>query len=405
MSPGAPPGPLPDAGSLGRDDSCFGPVSGYGTGMVTGVLPGRRPLSRRVLRQAIRVFDVTATPYGVDRYVELVLPRWSSTEVRAKVVEVQRTTPRSVTLTLHPNGNWTGFRAGQHTQLSVEIDGVRHTRCYSMTNNALSKKGLIELSVTAHPEGRVSQHLFGTARKGQTVALTQALGNFTLPVTEPDHLLLISGGSGITPVMSMLRTRCALGWKKPLTFLHYAPTEADMIYPAELAQLARAAANVRLLRVFTDRPGAGDLDGFLSRAHLEAATPQWADAAAFVCGPAPLMAAADALFTLAGRRENLFTEAFTLTEVAAEAGSVDGTVRFGKSGLHGPSNGTTLLRQAEAQGLTPLTGCRMGICHTCTRRLCSGVVRDAVTGELTDGPDVNIRICVSVPVGDVEIDL
>ena len=80
--------------------------------------------------------DVAATPYGVDRYVELVRPSWSSTEVRAKVVEVARTTPRSVTVTLRPNGNWTGFRAGQHTQLSVEIDGVRHTRCYSMANAA-----------------------------------------------------------------------------------------------------------------------------------------------------------------------------------------------------------------------------------------------------------------------------
>jgi ferredoxin-NADP reductase len=373
--------------------------------MVTGVVPGRRPLSARVLRRAIRVFDVAATPYGVDRYVELVRPRWSSTEVRATVVEVERTTPRSVTLTLRPNGNWSGFRAGQHTQLSVEIDGVRHTRCYSMTNDALSRKGLIELSVTAHPEGRVSQHLFRTARKGQTVALTPALGTFTLPDTEPDHLLLISGGSGITPVMSMLRTRCALGWEKPVVFLHYALSETDMIYRSELEHLTRTATNVRVVRVFTDRPGTGDLDGFLTRAHLDAATPQWADAAAFVCGPAPLMDSAEALFAQAGRRENLRTEAFTLTEFAAEAGSVDGTVRFGRSEIGVASNGTTLLRQAEAQGLAPLTGCRMGICHTCTRRLCSGVVRDAVTGELTDGPDVNIRICVSVPVGDVEIDL
>jgi stearoyl-CoA 9-desaturase NADPH oxidoreductase len=198
--------------------------------MITGVVPARRPLSKRVLRQALRVFNAAATPYGVDRYVELVRPSWSSTEVRAKVVSVQRTTPRSVTLTLRPNANWTGFRAGQYTQLSVEIDGVRHTRCYSMTNDARSKSNVIELSVTAHPEGRVSQHLVQTASRGQTVALTTALGDFTLPAVEPEHLLLISGGSGITPVMSMLRTRCTLGWTKPVTFLHYALTEADMLY-------------------------------------------------------------------------------------------------------------------------------------------------------------------------------
>jgi stearoyl-CoA 9-desaturase NADPH oxidoreductase len=178
-----------------------------------------------------------------------------------------------------------------------------------------------------------------------------------------------------------------------------------MLYREELDQLARTAPQVRLVRVFTDRPGTGDLDGFLTRDHLEAAAPRWGEAEAFVCGPAPLMETARALFDQAGRGAHLHTEAFTLTQVAAEAGSVGGTVRFAASDKGVSSNGTTLLAQAEAAGLSPLTGCRMGICHTCTRRLCAGVVRDAVTGELTDGPDVNIRICVSVPVGDVEIDL
>ena len=89
----------------------------YGSLMPVGVLPSR-PLASRVLRRALRVADAVATPYGVDRYVELVRPSWSSTEVRAKVMAVARTTPRSVTVTLRPNGNWTGFSAGQYTQLS-----------------------------------------------------------------------------------------------------------------------------------------------------------------------------------------------------------------------------------------------------------------------------------------------
>jgi ferredoxin len=162
---------------------------------------------------------------------------------------------------------------------------------------------------------------------------------------------------------------------------------------------------VRVVRAFTDAPGTGDLDGFLSTRHLDLAAPDWADAEAFVCGPAPLMDSARALFAGIGRSEHLHTEAFTLTEFTAEAGLVDGTVRFGASEIGVASDGTPLLLQAEAVGLTPLTGCRMGICHSCTRRLCAGVVRDVVTGDLTSGPDVNIRICVSVPVGDVEIDL
>jgi ferredoxin-NADP reductase len=341
----------------------------------------------------------------VDRYVELVRPSWSSHEVRAKVVRVVRSTPRSVTLTLRPNGNWAGFRAGQYTQLTVEIDGVRHTRCYSMTSDATARDGLIELSVTAHPGGRVSRHLHQAAQRGQIVSLTPAQGSFTLPESEPSHLLLISGGSGITPVMSMLRTRCARGWTAPVTFLHYALCESDMLYRKELEALVEAATGVRLVRVFTDHPGTGDLDGFLTSHHLDDAAPQWADAEAFVCGPASLMDSARALFEAAGRGDHLHTEAFTLNQVSAEAGALNGTVRFGASEIGVASDGSPLLVQAEAAGLTPLSGCRMGICHTCTRRLCAGVVRDAVTGSLTNGPDVNIRICVSVPVGDVEIDL
>jgi stearoyl-CoA 9-desaturase NADPH oxidoreductase len=376
----------------------------YDAPMPAGVLPSR-PRGKRVLRRAVRLFDFAATPYGVDRYVELVRPSWSSTEVRAKVVQVDRTTPRSVTLTLRPNGNWTGFTAGQYTQLTVEIDGVRQTRCYSMASAATAQDGLIELSITAHPEGRVSRHLHQVAQKGQIVGLTPAQGSFTLPETEPDHLLLVSGGSGITPVMSMLRTRCARGWEKPVTFLHYALCETDMLYRDELEGLAGTASGLRVVRVFTDRPGTGDLDGFLSAHHLDHAAPGWADAEAFVCGPAPLMNAARALFEGVGRGRHLHTEAFTLTEFSAEAGAVEGSVRFGASEIAVTSNGTPLLVQAEAAGLAPLSGCRMGICHTCTRRLSTGVVRDAVTGVLTNGPDVTIRICVSVPVGDVEIDL
>jgi len=372
--------------------------------MPVGVLPSR-PLSSRVLRRALRVVDVVATPYGVDRYVELVRPSWSSTEVRAKVVAVAQTTPRTVTVTLRPNRNWTGFSAGQYTQLTVEIDGVRHTRCYSMASCATAGDGLIELSITAHPRGRVSQHLRRAARKGQIVSLTTAQGTFTLPAAEPDHLLLISGGSGITPVMSMLRTRCALGWEKPVTFLHYSLTESDMLYRDELEELARTAPHIRLVRVFTEEPGRGDLDGFLSRRHLDDAAPAWAEAEAFVCGPAPLMDSVRALFEHSGRGDHLHTESFTVAPLGAAAGSPGGTVRFGASEVGVPSDGTPLLFQAEAAGLAPLSGCRMGICHTCTRRLCTGVVRDAVTGDLTNGPDVNIRICVSVPVGDVEIDL
>jgi stearoyl-CoA 9-desaturase NADPH oxidoreductase len=355
-------------------------------------------------RRAIGAFDALTAPHGVDRYVELVAPTWSSTEVRGRIVEARHSTPDSVTLTIRPNGNWHGFTAGQYTQLTVEIDGVRHTRCYSMANSALDRD-VFELTIKAHPEGLVSRHLVANAAAGDVVGLTVPQGEFTLPTERPAHIVLISGGSGITPVMSMLRTLCAEGHTGPVTFVHYSLTEAGMIYRDELAAIAAAHPNVAVVRSFTDEPGRGDLDGFLTGEQLSTVSHDWAEAEAFVCGPAPLMAAATELYEQAGAAERCHTEAFTLPQFVAEAGAVAGSLRFGTADLEVANDGTPILLQAEAAGLTPESGCRMGICHTCTRSLTCGTVRDVVTGELTSGTNVDIRVCVSAPVGDVEIDL
>lgn len=359
-------------------------------------------IARRALRRTVAVVDAVAAPHGIDRYVEQVVPTWSTTEVRGRVVEVDRSATGSVLLTIETNGNWTGFRPGQYTQLTVEIDGVRHTRCYSMCSVADGGR-TIQLGIKAHPEGLVSRHLVAHARPGLVVGLTPAAGDFHLPEQRPDHVLLISGGSGITPVLSMLRTLCAEGHTGRVTFLHYAASAEAMLARDDVHTLAAAHPGVTLVTAFDD--GTGDLTGLLCEDHLDAADPDWRDAEAFVCGPAPLMAAVQELYGRAGAPERFHQEAFTLPAFVGEAGAVGGAVRFGTSDLVVESDGRPLLEQAEAAGLSPDHGCRMGICHTCTRSLVCGTVRDAVTGELTTDTGVDIRICVSVPVGDVEIDL
>lgn len=364
-------------------------------------------IARRALRRVVRVADSLATPHGVDRYLEQLMPTWSSTEVRGRITDVDRTAAGSTILTIEPNGNWAGFRAGQYTQLSIEIDGVRHTRCYSMASAADGSK-TFQLGVKAHPEGLVSRHLLANAVAGMVVGLTPATGDFHLPDARPERLLLISGGSGITPVLSMLRTLCAEGHAGPVTFLHYATTPDAMLFRDEVAALEHAHDDLTVVTVFDD--GSGDLTGFLDETHLDAADPQWRDADVYVCGPAPLMESVRRHYDEAGASERFHQEAFTLPMFVGEADAVGGSVRFGSSDVTVESDGRPILEQAEKAGLTPNSGCRMGICHTCTRSLTCGTVRDAVTGELTTGTrsadtGVEIRVCVSVPVGDVEIDL
>ena len=352
-----------------------------------------------------RVATVLATPHGVDRYLEVLNPMWSVNDVRAEVEDVRYLTDDSTTLTLRPNRNWQGFIPGQFVQLTVTIDGKRQTRCYSPASSLHRADGRIELTAKAHANGFVSRYLREQLTVGEVVTLSQADGEFALPAERPERVLLISGGSGITPVMSMLRTLCDEGFTGPVTFLHYANSAADMIYASELDAIAEGHDNVTLVRCFNDESEHGELTGLFSREHLFSAVPDYADATAFLCGPPPMMAAVEKVWEEDGLNQQLHKEQFTLAAPDLSSDSAEGEVRFAHSERVEVNSGATLLEQAEAAGLTPESGCRMGICHTCSCRKTAGKVRDIRTGEISDAGEETIQICVTVPVGTVTLDI
>jgi len=370
----------------------------------------RRVLLRRVLAPLLAVVSAPRDP---DCYLEMVNPRWSLREVRAEIVEVRRLALGCVTVLLAPNGNWRGFRAGQHVAFTVEVDGVRRTRCYSLAGSAAGEGGLLELTVAAEPGGVVSGYLnsadpdFGV-RRGIVVRLSQAQGGFGLPERRPGHIVLISGGSGITPVMSMVRTLCAEGFCAPgrsgrITFLHYARSAAHVPYDAELAVLAAQHPGLCLRRAYT-RDRGGELSGRFEPGHLPGLDDQ---SAAWVCGPAGLVEAVRAHWHRGRIGVPLQTEQFTAPVAMVPAGEDEphGEVSFTRSGHRVPNTGATLLEQAENSGLRPEFGCRMGICLTCTSHKTTGIVRHRYTGELSTEPDSPIQICATVPIGDVTVDL
>ncbi|ORB84964.1 hypothetical protein B1987_15520 [Mycobacterium kansasii] len=351
-------------------------------------------VAKRVLGSDL--VDLLTGPHGVDRYTELVAPTWTLGEARAKVIEVRRDTPRSVTLILAPNDTFTStntVKAGQYVNLTVDIDGRRHTRCYSPANAEGSPT--LELTIGHHDGGLVSTYLYERARRGMVVGLAGVGGAFVLPAKRPRRVLLVSGGSGITPVMAMLRTLVAEGHPGEIAFVHYARTPAEACYRGELRS-HRDLRGVRVLHGYT-RSGAGDLVGRFGADHLAAAMPS--PDAVFVCGPTALVDA------VREHRDNVFTESFVPPVLAAPASPSGGRITFGDSGIDVADDGRSLLEQAESAGLTPENGCRMGICHTCTRRKTSGTVRNVVTGAVSTAPDEDVQICVSVPVGDVDLSL
>ena len=272
-------------------------------------------LTRRARRSPL--LELLTGPHGVDRYTELVDPTWTQGDARAKVVAVRRQTPRSVTLTLEPNRAFTGFRAGQHINLTVEIDGRRRTRCYSPASAQNARQ--IELTIGRHDGGVVSTYLCDHAHAGMVVGLDSVGGDFVLPAILPRRILLVSGGSGITPVMSMLRTLRAEGFEGEVAFVHYARSADEACYADELATMT----GVRVLHGYT-RAGAGDVTGYFDADHLATAMPD--PDAVFVCGPPALVDAVRA------HCPDAKSESFVPPDLTVAAEASGGRVTFTDTG-------------------------------------------------------------------------
>lgn len=360
------------------------------------------------LRVVDSLFDALAAPHGLDRYLELVNPTLTLREPRGRIVGVRRTSSGSVTLTIRPNRHWRGFSAGQFVQLTVEIDGVRRTRCYSPITSEHGPSGTFEITVTAHPDGLVSQYLHAHAAIGTVVWLSQAAGEFRLPTPRPERVLLVSGGSGITPVLSMLRTLLDEGYPGELSFLHYAPCAADVAHLAELRECFSARPDWRLALSYTAAAG-GDLAGHFTAEHLATVAPWYGRAHTFLCGPGGLMNAVQDHYAEREPTAQLhfedFAPAVALPQLGEVTGEVTGEVRYLESGTSAPNDGRTLLDQAEAAGLNPSFGCRRGICFSCTTVKKSGCTRNLLTGDSSTEEGAEVQLCISVPVGDVALEL
>ncbi len=373
-------------------------------------MPVLQPLAERVLGS--RALAALASPHGVDRYLEQVNPMWAATEVRARVVDVTRETdgPHPVaTITLQPTSTWRGHRAGQYVQVGVEINGARRTtRCFSISSAESDPGEAFSITVRAHDperEGqqRVSKFLVEEARPGQIVHLSQAQGEFTLtesPATPTNNrLLMISGGSGITPVMSQVRTLLRDGYdghaNRKVTFLHYARSPEDQIFAEELRRIQWQDNGIDVHLRYGD-------DVFSAEA-LARLVPRFRDTDTWACGPAPMMELVTEAYAGSPR---LRTEFFKLATAGAPTGDgAEGEISFARSGVTVANTGAPILEQAEAAGLTPEYGCRMGICFSCVAPKREGTVRNVLTGEESSQPDEEIRICVSTPAGDCVVDL
>ncbi|MEU6563882.1 ferredoxin reductase [Nocardia nova] len=357
------------------------------------------------------------SPHPLDRYLELVRPTLTVRDLRAEIIGVDRSVPGSVTLTLRPTRQWNGHEAGQFVQVGVLINGVKHTRCYSPIDAETGPRRTLTLTVRAHPDGLVSQYLHKHAKPGMVVDLAPASGIFRMPAQRPEKVVLISGGSGITPVLSMLSTLVAEGYPGEVVFLHYARSPEDVPHRELLADIGRRFPNVDIVLGYPELGRSERLDGapwtcaavpgtkFLDYDELVRIAPFFATAHTYVCGPPPLMDSVRRIYEAEELGDRLHSEEFVLTAAPADTTDVEGATTFSVSGKQSENTGASLLEQAESAGLTPEFGCRMGICFSCTAVKRSGCTRNLRTGELDNDPDQPIQLCVSAAVGDVDIEI
>ena len=355
------------------------------------------------------VVNLFATPLQASHYVELVNPLWSSHKLQARVESVWDETSDARTITLRPGRNWRRHRAGQHIRIGVPIGGRRFTRTYSISSSPERRDGCITVTVKVLDGGRMSGHLVRQLLVGSYLPVGLPQGDFLVPEAVPVRPLFITAGSGVTPVMSMLRTWAIVGNMPDVVHIHYAPHSYDAIFGSELEALASGGHRYHYTPVYTrDGDDPANEPRHFSAAQLDELCPDWRERDVWACGPQSLLEAVETHFNEAGRGRFLHIERFRAPTVSIGDDAEGGTVTF----LSDPQDVTTaadaatpLLRVAEDAGLNPDHGCRMGICHTCDVPLVAGTVRDLRTGELIDEPGHPVQICISSAAGDCEIQL
>lgn len=349
------------------------------------------PLRALVRKQWLREADV-------DAWLRVLHRGWALQRVFARVEARQWVADDMLELRLRPNAHWRGARPGQHLQLFVERDGVRHSRSYSLTR--IANDGCLEFAVKLQPGGRVSSFLLHRLCVGDVLELGAPDGELGWPADD-QGVLLLAAGSGLTPLLGLLREALGRGYNGPVTLLHYVRERGQKAFVAALDALARQHPNLELRWALSGEAAReGELSGRFQPDHVAGL----AGRHVLACGPGGFVESVRQ--ALGANSRSLQVESFSPPSWDENEPARSVNLRFVRSALEVSGDSRrSLLEQAEASGLRPVHGCRQGVCTSCTCTLVSGCVRDLRSGELFSEPGQPIRLCVSAPQGDLIVDL
>lgn len=331
-----------------------------------------------------------------NRLVQTVNPLWSLTEIRANVQRVVWECADVFSLYLKPNRLFKGFVPGQHIALQLELDGARKARYFSLSH-AVQANGELRLSIKINPNGSVSKAA-SLLKPGQIVRISQASGSFASgPIQQP--ILLLSAGSGITPMLSLLHSWSRLADKPKVILVHSCQSAEQLILANELQTLVHSWPELQVHTHFSAEQGRLGIE------QLTQLVPDLAERKTYLCGPAAFMAMVQAHYEQNGLQGQLEQEYFGQLSFKADPDAELFTVfNADAKASFDAKNGQSLLDAAESAGLKPNSGCRRGICMSCQCKKISGVVMNRLT-QITSGNDEEwIQLCVSTPLSNLQIE-
>lgn len=342
------------------------------------------------------------TPYFInpallETTIQWFRPTASLLEVRAEVVRTKRETPDTLSIWLKPNSQFKGMRAGQYARVSVDVNGRRVGRTYSLST--VEGSSLLRFTVKAIPDGLVSNTINTQLQAGDVVTLDQFGGEFTLAQAQTSTLQFVAAGSGVTPVMSMLYTLEKTQANTPVQFFYISRNRENRIFADELDALAARWPSLTLINHDSDTAGVPTADD------IAKALPGFGQHSTYVCGPRALISDLQARF--AHTPNLLVTETFmppVFVQNTESMGPVQVTLEAqGKTFT--TEGDTPLLQQIEATGLQPKNGCRMGICASCTCVKVHGAHQNLLTGEISNAPNEVIKLCTSRALSDITLNI
>ena len=382
----------------------------------------RHPLIRALQKAGSKAAGHLQLDRQARFWTRELAPMRSKNEVLARVIDVRDETHDVKTFVLRANRNWKGHTPGQFVRVEVEIGGVRRSRCYSVSSAPILSPATtasdaaapiitsrdpgsrtLTITVKRVPEGMVSNWLHDHLTPGDIIRISRPDGDFVLP-DDAAALVFVAAGSGVTPILSMVRELAQRSKLGGTTMIYYARSAADLIAHDELLHLAAEHAGFCLHVITDDMPDG--IGGFDER-RLQALLPDLFERAAFVCGPAGLIDRVEAMWRNNDAGDKLRRERFTLPKPAIVGNkNTEHAVTLSGSGKRVSAVGSgTLLDELERAGERPVYGCRMGICRMCRCRKVSGSVTNVVTGEVSNEPDEDIQICINTANSDIELAL